>query len=681
MSKPRGRTKAAKTSVRRTRAERDVDQHEVKMAWALLRGLAIAIAWLVSVFALSTRTHQVMGYGTLRTLTPGLEPIAVDASVFAIALLLLAPWLWLRHGLFAYSNDGEPRRWLLAADGAMALASVPCLLSLLEILLGQEIPRLFWEPVWLAGATGVSYFCIFAGRAAMGHARVPGPNLNPPQPALVAILACIAVGIWWFAQADYYHRSFMLGFNDFGHFAQRIANTANGNGVLLETPVLPMFWDHFNPGLLLLVPLWVIWPDESLFFALQAFAMAGSGVLVYRISQQLRFSPWLSVAFCVGWLVQPAAGQMNIAYTYGWHPITMAIPLLLLATSCSLSGRYALALVGMLLAMSMEEGVIAVVAIWAVVSAARLRMSSRLGDVTHESVMGLSERIWWYVGLASVLAFICVFKFSGLAEFQTGRFVALGDSLPEVVLSPFLRPQAFWGQLIRPQSAYLLLCLFLPLGAAALWRAKSMLVAFLPPLGVLLVWDHAPATSLAFQYSSSLLPLFWFVAMEGTRQLPCRFHSAAAVMTVVTGLCLSLFVGQLPFSRDSLVEVKAATYAPKNEMRRLRGTADSAWLLDQLGEVRSSNVRVLATGRIASHLVGCKDIETVGQFFDRRPQLEEIEGRPPGLRYFDWIVLDLTESFQQTRLQSKAIYSEATGEGFSVHAQKYEFVLLRRLKS
>ncbi|GAB5405310.1 MAG: hypothetical protein Aurels2KO_35410 [Aureliella sp.] len=683
MSKSKGRSKARKPNTRRANSEPAVGQHDVAQAWAMLRGVAIAVVWLLSVLALSTRTHQVMGYGTLRTLSPSLEPIAADFSVLAVALLVLAPWFWLRRNAYTAVERAGPGRWLVAADAMMAGASLPCLISVGEILIGQELPRLFWEPVLLAGATGGSYFSIFAARSLLfddstENEAPSNARRNSRWPACVVAFACVAVGGWWFAQADFYHSSFMLGFNDFGHFAQRIANTAGGNGVLLETPVLPMFWDHFNPGLLLLVPLWCIWPDEKLFFALQAFAMAASGGLVYRIARQLRFSPWIGVAFCCGWLVQPVVGQMNIAYTYGWHPITMAIPLMLLAISWALAGRYGLATCALVIAMTMEEGVIAVVAIWACVSALRLRLTRRLGDVTMESTLGMSEKAWWCLGIVCILAFIAVFKFSGLAEFQTGRFVALGDSLWEVVLSPVLRPQVFWGQLVRPESAYLLLCLFLPLGTVSLWRGRSMLVAFLPPLGVLLVWDHAPATSLAFQYASSLLPLFWFTALEGARQLEPRFYKPAAAASVVTGFVLSLFVGQLPFSRDSLVEVKAATYLPNNDMRRVSGAADTVWVLDQLDAVRSADVNVLATGRIAAHLVGCNDIETVGQFIERRPQLEKLADRSPGLRYYDWIVLDRIESFQQSREQSEAVYLEALADGFVVHAEKYDVVLLRR---
>ncbi len=83
--------------------------------------------------------------------------------------------------------------------------------------------------------------------------------------------------IWFWMQSRTYHSNFMLGFNDFGHFTQRIANTAAGRNFLLETDVLPPFWDHFNPALLLWVPMWRVFPDVNLTFLTQAFCLAGCG--------------------------------------------------------------------------------------------------------------------------------------------------------------------------------------------------------------------------------------------------------------------------------------------------------------------------------------------------------------------------------------------------------------------
>lgn len=645
-----------------------------------LRSVLLSGLWAITAVSLAARTHLVMGYGTLRTLTPQLEPFAADLAAILIAAAIILPWSVLRSKEVMLMADGEASR--IQADCWLAASLLPMAISVFEILTSQTVPRLLWEPLWLAGATGMSYFCLLSVRQ-----NAESEREATPWPSLLACCLCIVAGLWWFRQTVHYHESFMLGYNDFGHFAQRIANTAAGNGILLESQVLPVFWDHFNPGLLLLVPLWIVWPDEQLFFALQATALSGSGVLIYSIARRLEFSFSASLLFCAAWLVQPVVGQMNLAYTYGWHPITLAVPLLLLAIDSALARRFWLASMATLLAMSMEEGVIVVVALWSFISAARIYLAKFIGGVSEISTMRLRANVWMMLAVSSLIAFVLVFKFSGLAEFQTGRFVALGDSLMEVALSPVLRPGAFWGQLTRTQSAAFLLCIALPVGVVSLWQAKYMLLAIVPPLGVLLVWDHAPATSLAFQYSSSLLPLLWFAGMEGARQLPGRKGMAAACMATCTGAILSLYVGQLPFSRDSLVEVKAATYGADSELRRMAGSEDSVWLLEKLDEIRSPDVRVLATGRIAAHLVGCRDVETVGQFFQRRRELEQLADRANGaLQYYDWIILDVSEAFQQPRSQTTSLYQEALGlmhdnaRAFRLVHREYQIAILQRVE-
>ncbi len=135
----------------------------------------------------------------------------------------------------------------------------------------------------------------------------------------LAIASCAVCGL----PTAWYQANFLLGYNDYGHFLQRLANTLNGQGWLVETPVLPRFWDHFNPGLLGLLPLWSLWPDVHQSFGWQAASLAISGYLVFRIALVLQHARAHAVLFGLAWLVQPSVGQMNLAFTYGWHPLPL----------------------------------------------------------------------------------------------------------------------------------------------------------------------------------------------------------------------------------------------------------------------------------------------------------------------------------------------------------------------
>jgi hypothetical protein len=108
-------------------------------------------------------------------------------------------------------------------------------------------------------------------------------------------------------------------------------------------------------------------------------------------------------------------------------------------------------------------------------------------------------------------------------QFQTGRFARLGDSPIMIMLSPLMRPAAFWGQIFRYASLCFLLGLAVPWHLPNLARGWPLLIALILPMTVLLAWDHGPAASLAFQYISELLVILFLAALSGScRTRPIR---------------------------------------------------------------------------------------------------------------------------------------------------------------
>ncbi len=622
-----------------------------------------------------------MGYTCTRSLTPALEPFGATPGALLFCGLIACIWL---TGTINRREDMEPKAGGGEASGArptanwgllaMGLALLPLALNLVELAQGVMVDRTIWEPIWLACFTGLSFYWINPSDS--HFLRRTGALLRKiPSFGWVSLLSC-TFAIWWFLQSRHYFSSLQLGFNDFGHFAQRIANTAAGRGMLLETPILPPFWDHFNPGLLALVPFWILWPDENLLFALQAVSLASSGIAVWCISRRAQLLGTTPIFLAAAFLCQPALGQMNVAYTYGWHPISLAIPLLLFAAVAKLAGRNALALLLLILAMSMEEGVIAMVAVYGCAIFGALYFRSI--NASHLPAFGIGLRGWATISVTSLIAFLLVYRFSGLAEFQTGRFVALGNSAWEVVLSPFLRPAVFWSLLFRWTNFAFLACLIVPCFLGAVLRSWTTLAAAAIPLGVLLIWDHKPATCLAFQYPSVLLPVLWIATVDGISRIAANKQWAASTAALVTAATLSLFVGQLPYSSETLSDILAATYPADATWRRRSGDEDSNWILAETAKIDLAKNRVLATGRIAAHLVGCQDVETIGQFAQRRDHLAELDrSLATPLKRYDWIVLDFEESFQQSPEQTRAVYNEAIANGFSTHVFRYNVAFLQ----
>ncbi len=647
----------------------------------------VAFLWIATGAALSTRFHLVFSYDTQVSVTPAFEVLAAsNSALLVLAISALAFPLLLRFG-----PAGKSRRlglqFGLAAALPIGLVAARCWID------GLPDPAL-WEVVWYAVFTGLAF-----GKLATLDASISQlPNWF--WRSILYVATASAFG-WWLYQSHLYYQGFRLGFNDFGHFTQRIANTAAGRGFLLETPVLPIFWDHFNPGLVLLVPAWWMWPSVTLVFVVQSLSLALPTLLLASIVRKLGGSHASATFWGLAWLLHPSIGQMNIAYTYGWHPVTLAIPLLLLAYRLLLSSRFLSATLTTVVACSFEEGVLVVVGCFAAAMFLREVVGRRSG-VVSTSVLEL--RPWLALFLIATVAFGIIYATSGLAKFQTGRFAKLGGSGLEIVLSSVLKPTEFWGLLFRVRNAAFLSLLFAPFMVAGIHRSPWHLLAVALPIGVLVVWEHLPAQSIAFQYAACLLPVLFLGCIEGSvRSFSSRSTSIVngmetkkrsdtrfAIGSLATGWVLCLFVGQLPWSQESLIDVLSATYDLQRTEQRAVGSEDNVWLTEQIDALLQSKVtdsvtgskvspRALATGRIASHLVGLSDVETVGQFWQRHDDLSKLDPSlaSPLLRY-DIIVLDFRELFQQTVQETIRVRDEALQQGFRIHQSRFDIQVLIR---
>jgi hypothetical protein len=769
---PRGGEQGKQASHGRGRAgnRRVVDQspapsaargetHWLAVATQCLPAIAVGLWWLAAL-SLSSRVYYPLHYSASAVVSPWLEPFAATpwaAAVVTASAGLLA-WLLLRrpdlHGVACLGVGVAPWFGGLLLHGHASAPVEPG-----QSLLGPE----FWTPLWLALWTSLAVArCSHpptpktSGAAASPTAAFPtaAPADRYASWCLTAV-AC-GCGVWWCVQSWHSYRTFQLGFNDFGHFTQRVASTAQGRGFLLESPVLPAFWDHFNPGLVLLVPAWWLFGNATFIFYLQAACLAGSSLLIAGIARGYGHAPRSAALWGAAWLMHPSLGQMNLAYSYGWHPITLAIPLLLAAIGSLLYNRRGIALAALVLAISMEEGVLVVVSLTMLVAGlAQLALplldrapawASRLVSGGLCALAPLSNRLpaWqWLLGAAgSAVAFLLVFKWSGLAEFQTGRFHTLGASPLEVLLSPVQRPDVFWSLLLRERNAYFVACLLIPCFPWALARGWLALLPLVPPLGLLLIWDHLPAQCIAFHYPSLLLPLLWLAAISGSRgsataqslQRPApadtpdssdlrnqphsdsrnqphsdsrnqphsdsrnQPHSDSrnqphgnqrdtgrrsgiegfAAAALAGGLVTSLCFGQFPWSSDTLKSVQVRTFQPDVPFMRDAGSPDQQHALQTLAEIRAAGGRVLATGRFASHLVGVAELETVGQFLERKPALAQRFPSVDPLQRYDILILDRLESFQQTRQQTLTLEAAALQLGFQVVSDRFEIVHLQR---
>jgi uncharacterized membrane protein len=665
--------------------------------------------------------RRMMGFG----LRQGIEPNrrcsdrAPTAKASAAAVLCGVGWTWaltllaarehltadyevIPHPIPLWGNLGLPGPILLLALGVGLGVAIACghavrtagqfwtppirwlmcswLIPVLDLLraTGVPIPVTFLEPVLVAGVTGAAVGTMTVLLHIATSQRRVWPAI--PWAALVWLLAVLCCA-WWYYEGQQAYNDYRLGYNDFGHFGFRVASTWEGRGFLMETPSLPAFWDHFNPGLTLLAPLWGIWPDPRLFILIQAVCLAVPAPLVYAIARRMGAGEGTSACWTAAYLTFPAVGQLNLNCTYGWHPVSLAMPLIFLTIWALLRRWRTLALVAAVFACSFQEDVIVVFCLFAL-SLAILTRFCRSRRASQSSVCGSlpSDALpcWAWIVVAVTLAatFVVIFEIAPMSKYQSNRFSSLGGTAKEILVSPFLRPTVFWGTIFRPRCGFYLLCLLIPLGLRSLLAGWPTLLATALPLGVLLAWSHVAATSIAFQYATALIPILFLAAMLGAVRQAERFPSAdetaaaasrsqrlwrAASTALAASMTASTFFGAMPWSSPTLSDIIGLTYyRPGVAEDRLVGSPGNTLLNETVAKVGEREAAVLATGRIAAHLLAVRRLDTVGQAVVRwKAFQDEIgPGRSP-IELFDWVVLDTEERFYQTPKELRFVIDAA----------------------
>ena len=644
--------------------------------------------WTWAVALLATRHHLVGTYSVIPGAPWFWGPVVLPVALAALILLLgvLLTLLCLHYARTCRERVPRAIAWLLASSFVPALD----LLRLLDV----PLPPTFLEPLVLTAITAVALGEMAASQPVPSRVQ----RLAAAAWGWVVWIVALALGIWWYRQSVQAYDSFLLGFNDFGHFGQRVANTWAGRGFLMETPSLPPFWDHFNPGLALLAPLWGLWPDPRLFMLIQAVCLLLPAPILYGTARQLGATRIEAAMWGVAYLAYPALSQLNLSFSYGWHPVSLAFPLLFLAVFLLLKGQRIGALMTALLACSFQEDVVVILGCLAAAMTLQCvweRWQNRRRGLPPSEAGILASRLplwtWATINLVSIAAFVLIYQYSGLRPYQVSRFQQLGDSGVEILASPILRPHIFWGTVLRPESLYFVAALSVPLGWRALYRGRWILLACALPVGVLLAWGHLPAISIAFQYTTTLIPVLFLAAIAGgTHQAGDQASCGAAVgpmgrasVTALAGcLAASLWLGSSPWCRNTLTEVLAQTYAAVEMSRledRIAGSSGIEALHQILALVDKEDATVLATGRIAAHFLGVERLDTVGQAPQRWAafQREAGPGRS-GIELFDWVLIDTYEHFQQSEENIEFVLNEARLANYRTVEARHGIVVLRR---
>jgi uncharacterized membrane protein len=306
------------------------------------------------------------------------------------------------------------------------------------------------------------------------------------------------------ARYDTFHASTF----DLGIMAQVVWNTAHGRWFEISIDratnaelIGSYLGNHVRPVLLLLAPLYRLWPDPRLLLILQSVALGVAALPLYRVARRQADDPRAALLVACCYLAYPALGFLNLA---DFHPIAFSIPLLFLAYWALQEGRMALFWVAVVLALATKEEMVVPIGAWGLVNLLQ-RERRRVG-------VGLVV----LAGLWAVLCFGLVIP--SFNEGQPYRFWQLWSQLPDFSAwsSQGGTAQPIGGASFETVALFLL-HLFLPLGFLVFLGPAAFAVA-LPSLIYLLLGKRPAFHSVGYPYPAVLIPWFFLAMAEGLRR-------------------------------------------------------------------------------------------------------------------------------------------------------------------
>jgi uncharacterized membrane protein len=375
------------------------------------------------------------------------------------------------------------------------------------------------------------------------------------------------------------HLAFQTQSFDLGIMTQAIWNTLHGHFLEVTTQrgeQITRLAVHVDPFLALLAPVWLIWPSPAMLLVFQALAVSVGALPVFWLARKHLASERGAVFFALAYLLFPAT-QFNaiaVASDSGFHPVSIAIPLLLFAIWFLDEDRLvAFAVVGVLVASTKEEMplVVGLLGLWYAVRRGRWRFGL--------PVLG--------VGLALTLFDFLVV----IPHFLHGKTVfgdwysPVGGTPGGVLRTAVTDPMALVHVAATGQNGLYLLLLGGPF--LFLWLLEPLLaLAAMPDLAINLLSNQFGQSSIAYHYTAGIAP---FVVAASIFGLSRFRRQAPRIALYVLAACVSLAV----YSPLRLGAGHLAEALPSNPIHQAKAEAVS---------LVPADVPVAASNQLAAHL-------------------------------------------------------------------------------
>jgi uncharacterized membrane protein len=346
------------------------------------------------------------------------------------------------------------------------------------------------------------------------------------------------------------HAAFETAGYDLGNFAQAIWST--GRGRLMEMTTVPgstFRWSfHFDPILLLFVPIYAALPTPSVLTVLQAVMVALGAIPIFWIGRHLLGSQWGGMAYAGIYLMLPS---LQAAVAFDFHGVTLAATFLAFALWSLLQKNYRAFALWAALVMSCKEDMPLLVLMMGLYILV-IQRRPRAGIIT------ITASLAWF----AMANFVIIPAYSPVQDnIHIERYSALGNNMDQVILNIFSHPFKVLAIAFEPPKPLYWITLTMPVAFTSLLDPLLLLLS-LPSLAINTLSDNSasyrPDT---FHYTAPIVPFIVVSSISGVARLSgwlsknddaLRSVWRARLMIVVVGASLGyhLMAGYTPLRLD-----------------------------------------------------------------------------------------------------------------------------------
>ncbi|HEX4341291.1 MAG TPA: DUF2079 domain-containing protein [Polyangiaceae bacterium] len=611
------------------------------------RGVGFVLWTLALGAALSESALDLFGPGGV---LPRAFPLSTRPAwlVFTVSLVVALT----AFGVASLRSRREPRGKLALYEENVRLASP---LVALPFLLVLREPLEHMHPgavVAIAAMTGV--LTSYAAYAVVSE-RDSSPSRRARWAAVIAVgVATLAYTFFACRITIANHVNLNTGRSDLGYYLSIFRQTSQGH--LLGCSLCgggSHLTGHFDPILIPLSPLFLIYPFAETLLVLQTVWLAAGAIPVYLLVHHHVRHRGAAVAFAVAYLAYPALHGVNF---FDFHSVALCIPLFLVLLYCLERGYrlgYYVAL-GLLLLVR-EDIPIALVFI---------------GLFTVFSKRADRARLGWTTMVLAVVYFVTVKAVfmhrvdplntqtghSGGYAYYYEAMIPAGRSTAALIGTLLSKPTFVLAQVFSDDKVDFMLKLLVPLFLLPLLARGRMLLTYGAALTLLASRQYL--FSIHFQYTSLLIPFLFVLAAAALGRISSgelwtgewsgpRLARSLAFGVLVTTLICSWKFGALVENSDF-----QGGFRPLNRDHDPEHVALARWL-KQIALTIPKGSRIAGNSRIITHLGPVTSIDLLENRAKADYVVVNVASRPFGPRIVEEAAegnLTLVASHEPVRL-------------------------------